>query len=271
MEIKYAIHSANNNPLYLDFWPLVAKIWHTKFNIIPILIYVGNEPLKLDNKYGEVVHLPLIEKLPAPLQAQWARFWYTQHLSNQVGIISDIDMLPLSFNYFVTQLKHIHHAHYVHLNPCIAQYGALPACYHVATGHTFKKIFQLNPNWATSVKELWDFNTQLPPNFKYHHNHNIWFADERYTTYQIMDTDHGVKTHFLPRKGSYDSLRIDRNYWKYNKKLLAYDYYIDCHLPRPYQNHQSDIDDIMNCTLLASNKQPGFFYRAYQKIKAFTN
>ena len=40
MKIKYAIMSSDSNPLYLDFWPIVSKVWKEKFDIEPILYYI---------------------------------------------------------------------------------------------------------------------------------------------------------------------------------------------------------------------------------------
>ena len=34
MKIDYVILGSNTNPYYLDFWPIVSKIWKEKFNKI---------------------------------------------------------------------------------------------------------------------------------------------------------------------------------------------------------------------------------------------
>ena len=43
MKIDYVILGSNTNPYYLDFWPIVSKIWKENFNIIPILGLICNE------------------------------------------------------------------------------------------------------------------------------------------------------------------------------------------------------------------------------------
>ena len=43
MKINYVLMGSNQNPMYLDFWPIVSKIWKENFNIIPVLGLIGNE------------------------------------------------------------------------------------------------------------------------------------------------------------------------------------------------------------------------------------
>ena len=49
------IMSCDDNPYYLDFWPLVSWVWKEKMGIEPVLIHIGeNNPtrkhIKLDTK-----------------------------------------------------------------------------------------------------------------------------------------------------------------------------------------------------------------------------
>jgi hypothetical protein len=36
-KIDYVIMGSNRNPLYLDFWPVVSKVWKEIFEITPVL------------------------------------------------------------------------------------------------------------------------------------------------------------------------------------------------------------------------------------------
>ena len=40
MKIDYVLVGTNDNPLYLDFWPVISKVWKTVFNITPVLGYI---------------------------------------------------------------------------------------------------------------------------------------------------------------------------------------------------------------------------------------
>ena len=70
MKIDYAIMSSTTNPYYLDFWPIISKIWKVKFNITPILFLVGDSSIKPTEEYGKVVHFNPVSDIPLHIQAQ---------------------------------------------------------------------------------------------------------------------------------------------------------------------------------------------------------
>jgi len=120
MKIDYAIISSDSNPMYLDFWPIVSKLWKQKFNIEPILIYIDEEKDKeISEEYGTVLRLTPLENIPLYIQTLWSRYWLPSLYPNKTCIISDIDMLPLSKEYFIDKIKEIPDDKYVHLNPCV--------------------------------------------------------------------------------------------------------------------------------------------------------
>ncbi len=48
--------SSDSNSLYLDFWPIVSKIWKKKFNITPILYYIDeNHNIEISEEFGKVI------------------------------------------------------------------------------------------------------------------------------------------------------------------------------------------------------------------------
>ena len=163
MKISYAIVSADSNPYYLDFWPVVAKLWSEKFGITPVLGYVGVNPPKHLKDSGEIHCLEPVENIPRSFQAQWARFFLTQRYGEEIAIISDIDMLPLSSWYFIDQIADMHDNAYVHLYPCIDSYGHLPACYHVAKGNLFENVLNLTDGWQDSCQYVYHqkFGTEI--------------------------------------------------------------------------------------------------------------
>ena len=124
--------SSNSNPMYLDFWPIVSRVWLQKFNITPILYYIDeNHDVEIDETYGIVKRLKPVKNVPIYLQCLWVRYWSFSEYSNDVCIISDIDMFPLSQEYFIDSISHIKEK-YVHLNPCLDSYGTLPSCYNTS-------------------------------------------------------------------------------------------------------------------------------------------
>ena len=43
MKIDYVCMGSTENPDFLDYWPIVSKVWYKKFNIIPVLGLISNE------------------------------------------------------------------------------------------------------------------------------------------------------------------------------------------------------------------------------------
>ena len=106
MKIDKVIMSCNDNPYYSEFWPLVSKVWKERIGIDPVLVYIGDAS-NISTEYGEVVEVEKLEDVPIHTQAQWARFWYTQFEPETMWLLSDIDMMPLSKQFFTDSVNDI--------------------------------------------------------------------------------------------------------------------------------------------------------------------
>ena len=99
MKLKYAVVSSDSNPEYLDFWPYVAKAWK-RIGIEPVLLYIYKQtPPESVHEHGKVIYLESISEWSIAQQAQCIRFWAAKILDAPF-IISDIDMLPISAEYY---------------------------------------------------------------------------------------------------------------------------------------------------------------------------
>jgi hypothetical protein len=248
MKIEYSIMSSDSNNLYLDFWEPVSKIWKNKFNITPILYYIDeNQTLEINEDYGKVIRLKPIDGIPVYLQCLWVRYWGFSNFLDDVCILSDIDMLPMSKKYFVDNISNIEENKYVHLNPCINSYGMLPSCYHVSKGINFKKILQLHDNWEDSIKHLYSLNIGNDPGYHLS-GKNHWFADERFSSNKILEyrNSHPDEIILLDREGGQNGFRVDRGGWGYEPELVKQDYYYDSHSIRPYSVHKSEINGLID-------------------------
>lgn len=243
MKIDKSIVSSNMNLDYLDFWPLVARVWKTKFNIEPVLLLICDENKEEDSEFGKVIKIIEDKTVPSYLQAQWVRFWYLSTLKNEVGIISDIDMFPLSFKYFIDQHKNISNDNYVHINPCLDSYPNIPACYHICSGNLFKDIMQIDKDFSQSLFKVIQFANMV--NNTRCGDKQYWFADEKYSTYMLNSYMDRSKINYLQREEGQNGFRIDRLNWKYDEQLLKSNYYFDAHSIRPYKNFKVDIDKFL--------------------------
>lgn len=226
MKINRAILACDDNPLYQNFWPLAAKAW-TNMGIRPTLALIGDS--EADESCGDVVRIPTIEGIPNDFIAQVVRAFLPVLFPEDVCLLSDIDMLPMNKDYYTKSVEHI-------ADDCIVIYSAdahkgkvhFPMCYIAGKGKLFHEILQVDRNDITSIKhliELW-YATGLG-----------WSTDEVMLTKQITSW-HGFphKTVLLKRGGwkPWARRRIDRGKWQINPLLLLFNYYIDAHLPRPY-------------------------------------
>jgi hypothetical protein len=230
MKIDIAIHSSDSNPFYLDFWPIVSKLWKTKFNITPLLVYIDeNHDIPIDTTYGMVLKMKPVSNVPLYLQCQWVRFWIPSLFPDKICITSDIDMLPVSKEYFVNQIRGISDDKYVHLNP---NHQFIPACYHIAKGTVFQQVLELDKEWETSIRRLHDLNlghdcvADDPSNPILPGKIN-WGAEEEYLTRILRGYKDTSKIVYIPRTHH----RIDRGHWIYNAENMKL--YADAHCVRP--------------------------------------
>jgi hypothetical protein len=105
MKIDYVVVGSNKDPMYLDFWPIISKVWKEVFNITPVLGLICNESVDFqEDKFGLIKKFKTVDGIESGFQSQIVRFSLINHLSGII-LLSDIDMLPISKNYFVEQLK----------------------------------------------------------------------------------------------------------------------------------------------------------------------
>ena len=258
MKIDNVIISSDNNPYYLDFWPIVSKIWRLKFDITPILLYVDKTlNTNIDTTYGNVIHITPIDDIPIYFQCQIIRFWYLTQLTDKINTIGDIDMLPISKKYFIDSIKNIPDNRYVHLDPRVETYKKLPANYHIAKGDLFKKVFQLPEThqecsrYVASLNLGRDLGNACNGAFK---NKIHWIVDEEWSTRQVFNYKPQNIFTFIPRKNIKET-RLDRTYSMVNNrflididKLIKGEYY-DYHAHRPYIEHKDIIDTIADIIL----------------------
>ena len=62
MKIDKVIMSCDDKRYYLDFWPLVSKVWKQKFNIHPVLILFGDKKeLNVSEEFGTVIEFKTLD------------------------------------------------------------------------------------------------------------------------------------------------------------------------------------------------------------------
>ncbi len=232
-KIDRAIVSSDANPLYLDFWPIVAKAWH-RLGIRPTLALIADETVQVDETIGDVIRFKPIPGISNGFQAQVIRLLLPTLFENEISIISDIDMIPISKEYFIDLVSKISDNMFViYRDKAVYEWDkTYPMCYVAAKGSTFKEVFRVNSandlpsiicEWSQLFDERWNSDESLLYQYT-----NDW------RDYQSRCMKLGLRV----------ERRIDRPGNWYNKNLLIAGYYIDCHSERPYSDHKKEIDEL---------------------------
>src|SRR3989339_472087 len=229
-KINRAILSTNENPMYIDFWPIVAKAWKQLIGVTPTLALIAPQNVPIDTSLGDVIRFEPIPGIPTGYQAQVIRNLLPSLFPNDFCIIGDIDMIPVNKNYLIgSALPFAEKNFVVYRN---LAYGprtvGYPMCYNAAKGSTFAEIFNVK-----NKKDIYDI-------IKYWHTiNNGWSADEQL----LFKYLHNWKFHKSRCRYLNQTVlaRLDRGKWNPKVTLLKKHAYIDIHSIRPYKQHEQHL------------------------------
>jgi hypothetical protein len=236
--------SCDDNPYYSEFWNPAKDIWLKRFGIFPKLIYI-NGYRQTDNFIDNILYIKKVKGIPVHLQAQLARVYFAQMLKDDVNIISDIDMFPVSREFFNVSkiLKNCKGESFYHLNPEKREFGQLPMCYYVGLGSTYHNLIG-DFSWEEFLHMIVDkdYNTdkldfQMPKHLK---SKKLWFSDEIYLYSQVLEKNIEV----VKDNDLVGARRLDREMLMSPNALQNINYFVDAHLPRPYKNYKTYIDNL---------------------------
>ncbi len=227
--VNRAIVSSNENPTYLEFWPIVAKAWK-KIGIQPTLALIADDSVSVDESIGDVIRFEPIPDVPTSLYAQVVRLLLPIYFENDFCILSDIDMIPLNAPYFLYSAKDVDPSHFVVYRNRAYSEKRYPMCYNAAQGKTFKEIFNIDKEQIPQLVAQW------------HALGLNWYTDElmlyRYLHHwKYFNTRCVLMNKWGPR--------IDRLNWSYSNSGLQKGFYIDAHCLRPYSSYKAQIDRVL--------------------------
>jgi hypothetical protein len=227
--IDYVIISSDDNPLYKDFYGIVAKRWfELGFKTYFINITDNDEIVK--NEWGVIHKIKSIDGFSTGFQSQIVRLFSPNLIDGNI-LISDIDMLPISSRYFNEQVSYLTNDNIV---LCSGQpYSDVPfypMCYVISNSKVLKKTLGIDnlsfEEYCKMIKEQY---------------HLAWNSDENFL-YDKLKNFQGI----LTKKERDFKKRIDRSSWMYDINLIKNDYYIDSHLLRPLSTEIEKINKLLN-------------------------
>ena len=251
MKIDKVIMSCNDNPFYHEYWPIISKVWKIKFEIEPVLVFIGDAS-KMTQEFGTVIGVKKLDDAPEHTQAQWGRYWYTQMEPETIWLISDIDMMPLSRQYFIDSIVNLDQSidPIVHFN---TDGNSLPTCYTAGSGKARKESLDLVEDFSESIKKLrWSENdyNHAPAGETLKH----WYAEENYAENKLKHWIEFFPERFfvVNRPNGFGSNRMDRGHNEmpvWNKEILKRGLYMDFHMPRPMSRFGEQINEVAECLL----------------------
>ena len=226
MKIDYIIISSDDNPIYKDFYPVVAKVWKD-LGYKTYFINITDRDEIIENEYGIIHKIKAIDSIPTGFQSQIVRLFSSKFIEGNI-MMSDIDMLPINIDYYNSYVNELTDDNVIIYSG--QPYGNVPyypMCYVLSKASNFRKYLDIeNMDFNEYCKILAD---------KYS---LAWNTDENFMYDKFQN--HIDK---LVIKSDRDfSRRVDRANWRYDINLLKEGYYIDSHLLRPYSQYNTDID-----------------------------
>lgn len=263
--IDAVVMSCNEDPIYWEFWNPVSEHWLKEFGIRSLLFYYGEKNPSLSTENGDVIYQKPIDGVPDYVAATWGRFWVTKHLRNKMCLISDIDMFPLSRDFFLNKSTPQQDA-YTHLNADAYYPGdfdrwkgrgfGVPGCYHLASSELMRSIYQPSCSFADEAHKILtaDYseytngfaNTPEPHLQRASaHNGGMWGIDEMYSSMKLREyiSDGGK---MITKQNIPSTRRLCRARLGSQLHSVAHEQFIDFHSVRPYSYHKNMIHSILN-------------------------
>lgn len=247
--------STNDNPKYIQFWPLVAWHWKRIYNV-PVTLAVLSVDPKLDviemARHGDIVRLAPEPSLPSANQAKMVRLYVAANNAdpNEIILINDVDQLQFHRDYLVELLKHRPPGHLAAIGAELysgAEAGKFPMGNMTAEAHVFRDLYMPTPmnfsDWAKSFVGLKVFDHKEDISRDVHHENPETFSDESVTRALLSKRNIPV---YHRRRGfyPYTTRAFCRSDWKFDQAKLENGTIVEAHMPRPYADHVDKIEPI---------------------------
>ena len=230
MNVDYVIISSDDNPMYKDFYPVVAKRW-IELGYKTYYLNITDTDEIIENEYGVIHKIKALDFVSTGFQSQVVRLFSSKFIEGNI-MMSDIDMLPINGEYYSQYLNEITDDNVIIYSG--QPYGNVPyypMCYVVSHSSNFRKYLEIeNMNFSEYCKMLSDNYGQA------------WNTDENF----MYDRLQNYKENLVVKNERDFSRRVDRGSWNYSDDLLKSGHYIDSHMLRPYSTYKNQIDELIN-------------------------
>jgi hypothetical protein len=226
--IDYVVISSDDNPMYKDFYRIVAKRWFD-LGFKTYYVNITDEDSIEESEWGIVHKMKSLDFVSTGFQSQVVRLFSSKFFEGNM-LTSDIDMLPINGNYYNQYLNELTDNNVIIYSG--QPYGNVPyypMCYVLSHTTNF-----------TNYLDIGNFTFSEYCRFLLQKYGEAWNTDENFMYEQFEK--HKDK---LIIKNRDLSRRIDRGNWSYNVNLISSGYYLDSHLLRPYHQYKKNIEQLL--------------------------
>ena len=246
MKISKVILSSTNDE-FLNFYPLVSQAWRN-LDIEPILFLINGE----EKEDPSIINIDFSsENIDNIFISQNIRLLAPCLYPDDVLILSDIDMMPLSKEYFQGSIREYADNQFINMRKNVVKGNMYPICYSVAHGETWREIFKVDN--MNSIKTLIS---------EWYHNDYIKFGESWY--FDQIKLFQSVTTFALDQQDRFveldDSItkfcRLNRTNlkWRFSKFYNESIEYTDFHMPRPYKKYEKIINKVYEKTFIPGSQ-----------------
>ncbi len=254
------IVSTNEDPLYLDFWPIAAWMWNALFPEARVCCAFvterwENDPLVAEmRKYGEVTcYRP--NDLPVANQTKMARYQLAMEEPETVSYIEDIDLLPLDREWILSKVSGRPKDHLLLVGAEIyAGYvdGQAPASQMTGEGKLFQQVLNPDrkpwPEWLDAFRGRTERHCDIASR-AYHEDvtcptsgpalGETLFSDEALLC--RVRKEHPVPEHHVERGLDVEHDTLDRTWWPRLGEPLTIEGRVQSHCLRPFGENRARI------------------------------
>jgi hypothetical protein len=246
MRLSAVVTAVNDNPVYWRFIPLFIKQWKTLFPDVNVhIIFVGDLPEVLNPWSSHITVYKPPSGLNTAYVAQIIRLaWPALIKTNELVMITDMDMIPMSRRYYEAAARWIMPHEIASFRPPVNE-KEYAMCYIAGHPTSWSKVFGIN-----TVDDIAPFLLQhYNNNYDGRHGGSAWTTDQEVLYRALKATDVPLK---VLRDAEIGYMRLEFWDFNYNKDILKSliqmsNIYSDCHLAAvacPWEG--GDILDICN-------------------------
>ena len=230
MKIDRFVYSTDENPEYMNSWPLVSMVTKKIFGCKVSLAFITNrnedELIVKMRKFGEVFLFKTIDGIPVGNQAKASRMFLATLYPEEICVINDVDLLPLQKDFLVGLLDGLPDDYLVTVGRNAyhnsLEEGKFPMIYTSAKGKIFKEI--INPNNLGYIDTLGQWmHTNVIDHKEAISKPFTVFSDESLLRALIYSWKNKHRVVYLDRPdfvGMRETRRIDRANWHIDKTML---------------------------------------------------